>query len=1019
MGNIFGKPFRSWVTKQIQTRQESLGYKDYKFDDLKYQNAKTPWIRLASTVDISSNSEDSVVKSLLKSGIIESNFSGDVAAKNFILQGGVVGIGENNELITYKGLNTSNQYYNGAYGWGGLNEKGYVPLPGIIDADLLYKSNGAFAQATINMKCFSRTQLALMDVLYMRPGFNLLLEFGWSTYLDNNGDLRTYDTFISNALDFTLNKTGISAEDFENKDGSRQSNILGLIEKERVDRDGNYEAIFGTITNFNWTFNPEDGSYSCQTQLVGHGNVIESLKVNLNQPTEKDKKTEPAGETEPDPLQANIKNNVFTNYITKIYEDFISAQDTTLTDKNNAALGINDPISFGIQDYKLEGFRSFDSEGAQDLTIKNGVVGFTGMQTDSENLNPIQVYVKFSVILAILQKYFLIYDDSDIPYFYFNFKFFDLDNDNNYLVNIPGQFSANPLMCFHPYENHNLKEAGFDIPESTLNKIFTKAAPNFLSDKGHMAKMSDIFINIQFLDTVLFDDDMKNAKTGTVTMLNFLQAILNAINSARGGINNFRITTELANNTVVITDETPARWKTDNPPTSEDTELCIFNTFGVKNKQEGSIVKNLDIQSQIDQDMMTVIAASTGNRSNGFNANGTGLSKWNQGLVDRIFPNPGDSTDLTDEESEDKLKKLWKDTMNQDGEYNGLFVSVVDGLKWMKTNIDTLVSSNQTFQELLIGKMVENSEVNSPYFLPFQFSMDIEGISGIRLYEHFDMDANVLPHTYDSDTLELQIKSCDHTIDANTWTTKTSAIPKPTLPADAPFTEANALGPDQEPNYAPYEPSAAGGPGGLLPPPGQIPPEDEKLRMRITRIMDDGTQTLGIIDILAEDETTIMFSLASSELPWKGNQNRISSIPTDMYRVKSYSSSKYGNCFWVIGNAAGNYAFDKLFGNGYIRTSVLIHMSPKAPGWLLGCIGPGLKFNTQTNQTGKQKGTGEKYLKPAKSESQQALNKMVNAIYSVGSFRMEVRNQGGVANGSLPKTFDANVKALAQAKNLL
>ena len=55
--------------------------------------------------------------------------------------------------------------------------------------------------------------------------------------------------------------------------------------------------------------------------------------------------------------------------------------------------------------------------------------------------------------------------------------------------------------------------------------------------------------------------------------------------------------------------------------------------------------------------MMTIIAASTGNRSNGFNANGTGLAKWNQGLGDRIFPNPGDSGNK-DEKTESKIKKI-------------------------------------------------------------------------------------------------------------------------------------------------------------------------------------------------------------------------------------------------------------------------------------------------------------------------------------------------------------------------
>ena len=69
MANIFGSPFRGWVTKQIQTRQNSLGYQDYGVDDLKYQNTKVPWIRLASSVDITGNDESQIVRSLLKSGV--------------------------------------------------------------------------------------------------------------------------------------------------------------------------------------------------------------------------------------------------------------------------------------------------------------------------------------------------------------------------------------------------------------------------------------------------------------------------------------------------------------------------------------------------------------------------------------------------------------------------------------------------------------------------------------------------------------------------------------------------------------------------------------------------------------------------------------------------------------------------------------------------------------------------------------------------------------------------------------
>ena len=34
----------------------------------------------------------------------------------------------------------------------------------------------------------------------MRPGYTVLLEFGWSVYLDNSSNLQTFDSFNSPAL---------------------------------------------------------------------------------------------------------------------------------------------------------------------------------------------------------------------------------------------------------------------------------------------------------------------------------------------------------------------------------------------------------------------------------------------------------------------------------------------------------------------------------------------------------------------------------------------------------------------------------------------------------------------------------------------------------------------------------------------------------------------------------------------------------------------------------------------------
>ena len=119
-----------------------------------------------------------------------------------------------------------------------------------------------------------------------------------------------------------------------------------------------------------------------------------------------------------------------------------------------------------------------------------------------------------------------------------------------------------------------------------------------------------------------------------------------------------------------------------------------------------------------------------------------------------------------------------------------------------------------------------------------------------------------------------------------------------------------------------------------------------KLRIKLTRFLDDGLQTLGRMEILKENGT-LQFQMTSVELPYRGNANSISCIPPGKYLVRCYKNEIYGKCFWVYGNEAGNYAKNQLYGNGYIRGAVLIHRAPNS-GWLMGCIGPGSKYSTST-----------------------------------------------------------------------
>ena len=107
----------------------------------------------------------------------------------------------------------------------------------------------------------------IVDILYMRLGYSVLLEWGNSSYYDNDNRYipdNTYslaDKFLTGAPDVQYNT------------------ILETINKLRLDSCGNYDAMFGKVVNFSWNFTKE-GTYDITLKIISAGDVIESLKAN-------------------------------------------------------------------------------------------------------------------------------------------------------------------------------------------------------------------------------------------------------------------------------------------------------------------------------------------------------------------------------------------------------------------------------------------------------------------------------------------------------------------------------------------------------------------------------------------------------------------------------------------------------------------------------------------------------------------------------------------------------------------
>lgn len=145
---------------------------------------------------------------------------------------------------------------------------GYRPKPGITNVAVhSHNRFGSLRTAAISFQCWSREQLDVLELLYMRPGYTLFLEWGWTGYLNQSEDSEEYfiDTVV-NPLDFTSYST-------------REKAINAIIQKKENYRY-HYDGIAGFVKNFSWSLRP-DGGYDCTSYIVTAGDVIESLKVNF------------------------------------------------------------------------------------------------------------------------------------------------------------------------------------------------------------------------------------------------------------------------------------------------------------------------------------------------------------------------------------------------------------------------------------------------------------------------------------------------------------------------------------------------------------------------------------------------------------------------------------------------------------------------------------------------------------------------------------------------------------------
>ena len=917
------------------------------------------------------------------------------------------------------------EYYNtpGSYGFGDISKYGFSGPPGIESIEVQALNRGAIRKANISIVAQNPAQFKLIEALYLRLGFSMLVEWGHTMYYDNDGNFITSPPFSNQAFDSFING------------GQSFLSIARKIENVRKETDYNYDGFIGYVTNFDWSYRP-NGTYSISLSLISRGGLIDSLTV--NQPAllidnknpfrtfKVTKKEQRAINrlTEEELVTVDEKGNQFFEAVA-----ISSTQDNTIEEEalENANVKPRDIIELFINLTRLHlknrSESKTDSNAPKHYTLGQGkylntfALKFdTGGTTNESQEN---YYIELGRLLVFISNNCLLYakegttDEDQIINI-------DYSYGKSYMLSHPLQTSADPGVCVFQTEITNkANDVVLKVP------FPTKFQSNF-KKSFYKADLMQIPINIEYIRSILINERDEDNK---IDLFTFLTKILEGVRIATGLLNNFVVTYDENDNVVKIYDDNYI------PRLEGERQAATINVNYLKDN-EGTFVNSINLRSKIFPKLQNLVAIASQN-PNGASVgeNVASYQRLNQEYQDRIAKHT--STGYTANELEtDEETNSFEDTFKQSYErLTDFIVNTYDGPqgKWKLPSSNLVDQTKKDLESILnyeIQKDVQDGKLPSPFFIPIELDISMKGLAGFKLYEKFDITPDdILPSNYPSN-LNYIIQGVSHTIKNNTWETslKTlswiagTGVPKNTTSSNPSkyvvgktnyeAGESSATASDQ------YDGRTATG----------DPVTQNRIVLKLNRVLQNDIETLGILEVYESDETTLIERYVTVELPWKGNQNRVSCIPQGEYSFETRVHQKFGQCFFLTGNAKNNFNGGGLGqlpapSTGYVRDSIFIHTAPQAIGWLEGCIGPGFKFNTKGNPThsSPQTGIGSNYRDPAALESRQALTQIYNhVINSTGGFgRITIRNGYGMFGAPFTDFNDPQLQNLLIGLNLV
>jgi hypothetical protein len=630
-GNILGEEFKQYVFNQIDVRQSihgagdqsSLLKRDPKF--LNYLNNRNAWVKMASGVSLVDKIDGEKLPEKLtglsrlqsisndlgdSSSIITYNkYNSTGLAKNFVLFNTLSNLNfekgnQKFENYTFRsGIQRSQESWidvDSSYGFGGT-AMGFQPTPGIIDVSIDCVNRGSIRKATVTLKAYNRYQFSIIEMLYLKLGYTMMLEWGWDKYAVKNGN------------DYDIQDTGNTIiEDlwFRNI-GYTQSDMIAAIEIYREDYYGNYDGFFGKVNNFTWNFNP-DGSYDITINLITVGDVVESLKVNVDAPIQSSQNITALQEeigTKTGITEGSIFNaaggDVLSQYLFSLILNKINRKDS---------------------DIKVLKFSERIKDNSEKFSTPPELDYFITLGDFLEKIKELVIPTQ-KISESVKEKVINI----------------ETDRDTNYISCFYNQIPFDPKVCIFStlFGQSFITEYPYLSNPLPLSKLDSLTYKFMESREGFVAgKLMNIYMNIDFL---LKKINSNLDEKGDLSLYKLVESICSGLNDALGNVNNLEPVIK-DDKTLVIIDQNPISninkfiGQSDENKESTTEVKPLLEVYGY-NKGKSNFLKDIKFQTKIDSSLASMISiGATAGGSSTKNYDATAFSKWNVGLKDRFSP---------------------------------------------------------------------------------------------------------------------------------------------------------------------------------------------------------------------------------------------------------------------------------------------------------------------------------------------------------------------------------------------